>query len=108
MFQVGEFVWVQLRPYRQHSVGKRASNKLARRFYGPFEVVERICNVAYRLQLPAESRIHPMFHFSVLKPFKGDPHKESIVPLPKVNKTEGKPILSPLAICVCKPVMDCR
>ena len=38
-FEVGYFVWLKLQPYRQHSVAKPLSAKLARRFYGPFEIM---------------------------------------------------------------------
>ena len=41
--------------------------KLQRRFVGPFKVIEQISRVAYRLELPAEWRAHPVFHSSLLK-----------------------------------------
>lgn len=51
-FEVGDKVLLKLQQYRQHSVARPVSAKLARRFYGPFTVTERIGPVAYRLQLP--------------------------------------------------------
>ena len=51
VFAVGEKVYVKIRPYRQQSLARRMNEKLSARFYGPFEVVARIGEVAYRLKL---------------------------------------------------------
>lgn len=55
-FQTGDLVLLKLHPYRQHSVFKRAHQKLANRFYGPFRIEQKLGNVAYRLCLPPEAR----------------------------------------------------
>ncbi|KAL4567352.1 hypothetical protein LXL04_022935 [Taraxacum kok-saghyz] len=66
-FQVGEMVYLRLRNYRQHSVASRASQKLSKKFFGPYKILEKIGALTYRLQLPNHSRVHPVLHVSLLK-----------------------------------------
>ena len=47
--------------------------KLAKRYYGPFQILQRINETLYRLKLPSNWHIHNAFHVSLLKPYKGEP-----------------------------------
>jgi hypothetical protein len=66
-FEVGDWVYLRLQPYKQHSIVQRKNLKLSPRFYGPYQIEERIGGVAYCLNLPSTSLLHPVFHVSVLK-----------------------------------------
>ncbi|XP_070679204.1 uncharacterized protein [Malus domestica] len=66
-FTVGDWVFLRLIPYQLQSLNSHTFHKLHPKFYGPFEVVERMGKVAYKLKLPEGTKIHHVFHVSCLK-----------------------------------------
>ena len=72
-FEVGDHVFLKVMPKRGVArFGKRG--KLSPRFIGPFEVLERVGTVAYRLVLPPSmSSVHEVFHVSMLWKYTPDP-----------------------------------
>ena len=67
VFRVGEQVLLST----EHLQLKNAPvRKLRKRFVGPFFVTKRIGPVAYELELPQTWKIHPVFHTSLLRPFR--------------------------------------
>ena len=65
----GDLVLLSTEHIRLKSAG---TQKLLPRFVGPFSVEQKIGSSAYRLKLPPELKVHPVFHVSLLKPYKGD------------------------------------
>ena len=77
-FQVGEFAFLSTKGIRLSSVGAK---KLMSQYLGPFEVIRRIGAVAYELCLPASmQRIHPVFHVSLLRKYKGSERSSAAPP----------------------------
>nr|GFB54014.1 putative reverse transcriptase domain-containing protein [Tanacetum cinerariifolium] len=71
-FQFGDKVMLKVSPWKGVvRFGKRG--KLNPRYVGPFKVLERIGDVAYKIDLPEElSRVHNTFHVSDLKKCHAD------------------------------------
>jgi hypothetical protein len=67
VFNVGEMVYLMLQPYIHNAFGLHQNLKLTTKFYGPFKIMEKIGNAAFKLQLHDGADIHPVFHVSQLK-----------------------------------------
>ena len=65
------------------------------RVFGPYQIVERLGAVAYRLRLPPKACIHDVFHVVLLKRYEEDP-PGVIVPLPPM--LHGRVIPIPAAV----------
>jgi ribosomal protein L21E len=68
-FSMGDDVLLKLQPHVQSSVVVRPSAKISLRYYGPYKVLVRVGEAAYKIQLSVGSKIHDVFHVSQLKPF---------------------------------------
>uniref|UniRef100_A0A0A9GL08 Tf2-1-like SH3-like domain-containing protein n=1 Tax=Arundo donax TaxID=35708 RepID=A0A0A9GL08_ARUDO len=95
-FSVGDMVYLKMQPYRMAAFGIRHSLKLTSKYYGPFRILKKIGPVAYELQLPATTSIHPVFHVSQLKKHIG-PRAILNPDLPMVN-AEGRIKTEPVAV----------
>ena len=72
-YEIGEKVFFKVSPWKKvMRFGK--NGKLSPRFIRPFEVIEKVGPVAYRLALPLElENIHNVFHVSILRRYRSDP-----------------------------------
>ncbi|KAL0337561.1 UNVERIFIED_CONTAM: Retrovirus-related Pol polyprotein from transposon [Sesamum calycinum] len=86
-YEVGEKVFLKVSPWRGIlRFGKQG--KLSPRYIGPYEILERVGPLAYRLALPAElSQIHDVFHVSMLRRYQSDP--SHILLEPEIEVSEG-------------------
>ncbi|XP_073030708.1 uncharacterized protein [Primulina eburnea] len=80
--EIGEKAYVKVSPMKG-VVRFSKSGKLNPRYVGPFEILDKVGTLAYRLALPPEmSRIHNVFHISQLRKYVPDPnHVLKVTPL---------------------------
>ena len=72
-FSVGNHVYLRVRE-KKSSLKLGSCAKMSPRYCGPFEVLERIGPVAYRLAFPASTRAHNVFRASLLEKYVHDPN----------------------------------
>jgi hypothetical protein len=69
---MGDHVYLKVKA-RKSSLKLGNCAKMTPRFCGPFEILARMGPIAYQLALPANLRIHNVFHVSLLKKYIHDP-----------------------------------
>lgn len=79
-FALGDGVFIKLQPYVQSSVARCTNHKLAFKYFGPYNIIHVINHVAYEVELPPDSRIHPVFHVSQLRKVLRPGTQASITP----------------------------
>ena len=99
-FSISEKGFVKLQPYAQSSVVNRPYPKLAYKYFGPFVILEKFGAVAYRLELPAKSFVHPVFHVSQ--------HKEHVPDHTPVFSSLPNPLLLDATEVVPELIFDRR
>ena len=93
-FEAGDKVFLCLQPYKQTTVAFKGNRKLSPQFFGPYKVLQRVGQVAYKLELFVDSKIHHIFHVSSLKKKLG----ESIIPELPTTRQNGQLQLEPVSI----------
>jgi hypothetical protein len=88
-WEVGSKVWVK---HDEAISTSRPSKKLKYKWLGPYEITERISDMAYKLKLPTSMKIHPVINADRLREAKPDeiPGREHPRPEPVVTTPEAQ------------------
>lgn len=65
-FKVGDWVYLKLQPYRQRTLAYKGKWKLSPRYFRPLQLLQKVGIVSYKLDLPPEAKLHPIFLVSCL------------------------------------------
>ena len=85
-FQIGDRVWLEGRHLRTH----QPSAKLAPKRHGPFQIVQVMSPVNYRLELPTKWSIHDVFHIDLLTPYRETSFHGPNFPRPPPELIDGE------------------
>jgi hypothetical protein len=85
-FQLGDLVWLEGKNLRT----VQPAAKLAPKRHGPFKVIQVMSAVNYRLELPTQWSIHPVFHIDLLTPYHETPIHGTNYQRPPPDLVEGE------------------
>ena len=102
--QLGDQVYIKVISYRMKTLARHPNEKLGPKYFGPYQVAERIGKVAYRLLLPEEAQVHPVFHVSQLHKAIGPDNPT--LPMSASLSAENEWRVTPTDISEFKPSPD--
>ena len=74
----------------QHIRIKRPSKKLDHKKIGPFRIEKAIGNRAFRLELPPQMKIHPVYHIGLLEGYRDSKDPTKIQTVSEVKEIDGE------------------
>ncbi|XP_019264463.1 PREDICTED: uncharacterized protein LOC109242092 [Nicotiana attenuata] len=80
-FKEGDWVYLKIQPYRQVTLSGTQFSKLSAKYYGPYQILQKVGTVAYKLSMPPQLLLHHTFHVSQLKPCYKLPETISYPPI---------------------------
>lgn len=84
---------IKLQTHTQVTLACQLHNKLRQKYYGPFQVIKKINELAFIVKLPKNCKIHHTFHISTMKIFKGELSEAQVEIPPIIVNNEVVPIL---------------
>jgi Chromo (CHRromatin Organisation MOdifier) domain len=87
-YKVGDLVLLSTRFFKPPADLARG-RKLAPKYAGPYQIIDKVSPVAYKLQLPPGTNAHPVFHSSLLRTYHADNTGERILAIPEPVCVEG-------------------
>ncbi|XP_059310113.1 uncharacterized protein LOC132061288 [Lycium ferocissimum] len=87
VFLVSDWDYFKVQTYKQSTIARHPFHKLATKYFGPFQIIKRVRNVAYTLLLPDSVKIHPTVHVSLLKKFHEVPTQISYPPVIDIDSS---------------------
>lgn len=74
-FKVRNQVLINVHSLQLPDVKEGKGSKLTRRFEGPFEIIDKVSDITYRLRIPHEYDIHPVLSIAHLEKYKESPRE---------------------------------